>query len=145
MEEAVALLRPLGDKWLMAIVLRDLAEVMVFQRQHEQAAAVAVEGLRVSQELADRRSMAWCLMPLASAAAGRGHARRAAALWGAAEGLSQSIGSPLLPTVRMSQNLHLPAAREALGDDAFATAWAEGRRMTPEEIVAYALADEVSP
>jgi hypothetical protein len=33
----------------------------------------------------------------------------------------------------------LTAAREALGDEAFAAAWAEGQRMTLEEAIAYAL------
>jgi hypothetical protein len=34
-------------------------------------------------------------------------------------------------------------ARAALGEEAFAAAWAAGRAMTPEQTLEYALAEEV--
>jgi DNA-binding NarL/FixJ family response regulator len=37
------------------------------------------------------------------------------------------------------------AARSQLGENAFAAAWAEGRAMTPEEAVEYALAKPEQP
>lgn len=115
---------------------------MVFQGEFEPALVAAREGLKLSQEVADGRGMTWCLIPLASAAAARKQLLRAARLWGAVEGLSQSIGSPLPSTVRMAQDFHLPTVRQALGDERFAAAWAEGRQMTPDEVVAYALQDD---
>ena len=42
----------------------------------------------------------------------------------------------------MTQDVYLPPVRQALGDDRFAAAWAEGRQMTPDAVVAYALRDE---
>jgi hypothetical protein len=39
----------------------------------------------------------------------------------------------------------IAAAREALGDAAFAAAWAEGRRMTMEQACAYALQGDEAP
>jgi hypothetical protein len=36
----------------------------------------------------------------------------------------------------------LPGVRRALGDERFAAQWAEGRQMTPDAVVAYALSDD---
>jgi len=44
--------------------------------------------------------------------------------------------------VRAFQDLHLPSVRQKLGDEGFAAAWAEGRQMTPDAAVAYALRDD---
>jgi len=138
-EEALALLRPLGDKWTLATLLFNLSDVLLWQGQPEQAAVASCEGLVLSQELADQRSMTWCLTGLANAAAARNQLQRAARLWGAVDAISQSIGSPVPSTVRASQDIHLPAVRQAMGDERFGAAWAEGRKMTPDEVVAYAL------
>ena len=77
------------------------------------------------------------------AAAARKHSDRAARLWGAAEGISQSIGAPLPTFIRDATEADLPGVRQALGDERFAAAWTEGRQMTPDAVVAYALQDEV--
>ena len=51
-----------------------------------------------------------------------------------------------VPSAEHRRALHeqdIAAARAALGEDAFGAAWAEGRDMTLEEAVAYALGDEM--
>jgi hypothetical protein len=60
-------------------------------------------------------------------------------LWGAAERISQSIGSPIPAPLRTITDHYLPAVRQSLGDEAFAAAYAEGAQMTPDAAVAYAL------
>ena len=74
--------------------------------------------------------------------AGRKQATRAVRLWGTVESISQSIGSPLPSLFLATRDLHLPAARQSLGAEAFAAAWAEGSQMTPDAAVAYALRDD---
>ena len=86
--------------------------------------------------------MTWCLSSLARAAAAQTKLSRAARLWGAAEGLSESICSPLPPFVRDYAEADLLGVRQALGDERFAAAWTEGRQMTLDAVVAYALRDE---
>ena len=142
MEESVALARPLGDHWLLATLLFNLGIVLVYRREFEQAMTAAREGVVLSRELSDKRNLTWCLTAVAAVAASHGQLRRAARLWGAVEGLSQSVGSPLAPSIRHSQDELLPTARETLGNEAFAAAWAEGRQMTPDAAAAYALSDD---
>jgi non-specific serine/threonine protein kinase len=143
-EESIALVRPLADKWTLATLLFNLSDISLCQGQHEPATGAAREGVVLSQELADLRSMTWCLTGIANTGAAQGQLQRAVRLWGAVEGLSQSIGAPLPPTIRVSQDVHIPAARQALGDERFGAAWAEGRQMTPDAVVAYALQDAES-
>jgi non-specific serine/threonine protein kinase len=142
MEEALAVVRPLDDKFVMATLLFNVGDVALRQGQHEQATVAAREGLVLSKELADARGMTWCLVPLAAVAAVRRQLQRAARLWGAIEGLSQSVGSPVPPYILESKDVHLPAVLQSLGDEGFGAAWAEGRQMTPDAVVAYALRDD---
>ena len=64
---------------------------------------------------------------------------RAARIWAAAERLREEIGVPLRSFDRANYEDALVAARAALGDDAFERAWREGRAMTLEDAVRYAL------
>jgi hypothetical protein len=84
-----------GDKWALAILLVNLCHVLMYCGELDGAIAAAREGVRLSQETADRRSLAWCLTELGAALARRQEAARAVRLWGAVERISQSIGSPV--------------------------------------------------
>jgi DNA-binding NarL/FixJ family response regulator len=74
-----------------------------------------------------------CLEGLASAVAAQGNHAWAAHLWGAAEALREAIGTPLPPVEHVLYQRAVAAARTQLGEHAFATAWAEGRTMPPEQ------------
>ena len=67
---------------------------------------------------------------------------RAARLFGAAEGLRQAMGALLPPVHRAEHDRSVAAVRTALGEGAFAAAWAEGRAMSLDEVVALVLAEE---
>src|SRR5207237_4011188 len=60
----------------------------------------------------------------------------AARLWGAAEILREVMGTPIPPSERAEYERSVAAARAHLGEQAFATAWAEGRAMSPEQVLA---------
>jgi DNA-binding NarL/FixJ family response regulator len=55
-------------------------------------------------------------------------------LWGAASALRDSIHDILPPSYEGDRAPHLERARTALGPQAFARAWAEGRGLTPSEV-----------
>jgi hypothetical protein len=97
--------------------------------------------LAVFQELADKLWMAQNLEGLAAVAVAQAQSERAARLFGAAEGGRDAIGAPLPPAERSEHDRSVAAARAALGDEAFAAAWAEGRTMTFERAIAYALTE----
>jgi len=68
-----------------------------------------------------------------------GQLERAARLFGAADKLLE--GTPAVLTVedRTMYEQSLAAARSMLDEEMFASAWAEGRAMTLEQAIAYAL------
>jgi hypothetical protein len=65
-------------------------------------------------------------------------------LLGAAEGVAQALGRSLPVAVPGDYQRTVDGARAALGEAAFAAAWAAGHVLTLEEAVAYAL-EEAPP
>jgi hypothetical protein len=75
-------------------------------------------------------------------AAREGRAERAARLFGVADALSEKTGAGVSWSVLRNLNERdLAVTREMLDSEAFEAAWAEGRAMTLEEAVAYALSE----
>jgi DNA-binding NarL/FixJ family response regulator len=74
-------------------------------------------------------------------AASEGQIASAARLWGAAEALLEGIEATAYPHApdRSVYEGRVSAARSQLDEAAWAQAWAEGRVMTPEQAVEYAL------
>ena len=64
---------------------------------------------------------------------------RAARLFGAAESLYIPLRFEMSAKERAEHDQAVAAARAALGEEAFAAAWEEGKRMTLEQVVNYAL------
>jgi non-specific serine/threonine protein kinase len=140
-DESVALLRPRG-KWMLATALANLCDIALCQADLDQAEDAGREGVACAHETADTRALTWCLAGLARTAGARQQPKRAARLWGAAEGLSESIGAPLPSFVRDTAEADLLGVRQALGEEQFAMAWTQGRQMTADAVVAYALQDD---
>jgi hypothetical protein len=72
-------------------------------------------------------------------AAAQGQPARAAALCEAAAAARTTIGAPLPPAQRASYDATVAAAQAALGEDAFAAAWAAGQALPLEQASATAL------
>jgi hypothetical protein len=77
-----------------------------------------------------------CLEGLADVVAAQGEFTWAARLLGTAEALREALGTPLPPVDRAAYEHLVAATRAQLGGQAFAAAWAEGRTMTREQILA---------
>jgi DNA-binding CsgD family transcriptional regulator len=77
-----------------------------------------------------------CLNGLAGVAAAQGATVRAARAWGMAEALRNAVGVPISPVERANYERSVTAAHARLGEKAFASAWAEGRAMTSEQVFA---------
>lgn len=100
--------------------------------------------LKESLLLSVRRSgeeyfVAQALEVLATIAAGRGDHLKASHLYGAAEALREAMGSSILPYEVAEQERGMAAAREALGEEGFEAARAEGEAMTQEQMIAEAI------
>jgi len=111
----------------LSILQGDMADA---QRQYQESLAMLFEW-NVAKE-----NVAASLEGLAALEAGQGAPSVAARLWGAAAALREAIGAPIYPVYRASYEQAVAQIRAMLGEQAFRTAWAEGRSMTPEQALA---------
>jgi predicted ATPase/transcriptional regulator with XRE-family HTH domain len=142
-EEALALTRQTGDRLAANISLYILAQAAWGSGDHELAARHLRESLVLASELGEKVDSAYCMQGLAMVAEARGEPRRAARLLGAAEVMLEAAGFVLY--AQASNEPHqraASAAREVLGNKAWNETRDEGRAMTFEQAVAYALEDD---
>ena len=144
LEEGLALTRELGDRRgaLMALLIMGMAE---FERGGaERGAALLEEGARIAQELGDRLANVYYVWALGKVHAVRRRPLRAAKLWGAAEALREHMGWSLshLDLAHSDYERDLGAVISSLGDATFDAAWAQGRTMSPDQALQYALSTE---
>jgi non-specific serine/threonine protein kinase len=147
-EEALALSREVGDRLIGSISLYNLAlEESRVQGDHERAAQLYVEGLKLAVEMGDKANAAYCLEGLAGLISERGEPERAARLFGASEALLETVGAPryVQAQARALYERAVEALSSRLGEEAFGAVWSEGRAMTPEQAVEYALSAEEEP
>jgi hypothetical protein len=109
-----------------------------------QAGAHLKESLAHKQESKSRRGIASVLEGFAKLTVAQQQAKLAAHLLGAAEVLREAIGAPLLPDERADYEQTLAAARTALGEEAFARVWAEGRATPLEQVISNVLKMDIS-
>ena len=94
------------------------------------------EGIAVARKEGNRQTVAFGLEGLARVVVVQGEVSWAARLWGAAETLGETIGAPIPPVERPAYESSVTTTRAQLGEKPFATAWAGGRLMTPEQALA---------
>jgi predicted ATPase len=135
-EEALALAREFGDTWWQAGLLPALAEMMRERGELERAVAAGGECVSLARELGDARTLLYGLGTLALLAAADGDAVRAGRLWGAVETL-EARGE-----ARMDDDERARYREEvfALAGAELETGIAEGRAITVEDAIEYALA-----
>ena len=138
-ERGLALCRETGDKHGTSIALGTLARVAQAERDHERARDLFEEGLTVSAELGNEADIVHCLEGLASIVGAEGRLVRAARLWGAAEALLERIEAMYTYVPDHSLHRSQVAARSLIDEAAWETAWAEGRAMSPEQAIEYAV------
>ncbi len=142
--QGLALLREVGDGWTIAWSLYMQGQVGLGQSDYDRAKRSFTESLSLCGKVGNRYMSMECLGGLARAASAQGLHHRAARLFGAAESLNEGLKYHRSPWVQTSLDQHLGFTRSVLGDT-FAAAWAEGRAMTLEQAIEYALAPEARP
>jgi predicted ATPase/DNA-binding CsgD family transcriptional regulator len=136
LEESVAGFQEVGDGHGAAFSLGRLGRVAHRQGNYDKADTLHLEALATFVRSGERRFLAASLEGLAETALTRGYAGWAVHLWGAAEALREGIGEPMPPVHRSPYEQMVAIARTQLGKQAFETAWAEGRAMSPDHILA---------
>jgi tetratricopeptide (TPR) repeat protein len=153
-EQSLPRFREHGPRWAVAWALHRLGLVAQRQRDLGRAAALYREAVALAWEVGDPHGVAVGLTGLASIAtqlddghAGVGKdapagALRGARLLGAVAQLHESRDLGIARALQLEIDGAVTEARERLDPAAYDTAWREGRAMTPEQAVAYALEDE---
>ena len=138
-EASLALRREVGDRRGLVLSLGNLGHVALNEGDPRGAAALFREALVLAHELTYKLAIAEYLSGLGGVAMADGQPARAARLLGASESLLGVLAAPLSPPDATEYERSKAAARAALDERAFETAWAEGRAMSWESAVEYAL------
>jgi predicted ATPase/DNA-binding SARP family transcriptional activator len=143
-EESVTIRRALGDDSGLMHLLGRLGHMAREEGDYERARALYLESLALRRRLWDEIALTQSLEDLAGLAARQGEAQRAARLLGAAEARCERLGARFPLAIPEECERAVAAARAALGGDGFASAWAEGRAMSWEQALDYAV-EETPP
>jgi predicted ATPase/class 3 adenylate cyclase len=137
--EALAVFREMDDEWCVARTLSWLGKATVYNSDDSEAAGFLREGLALNREIGNWEWVAYSLENFAAVAGTKAQGARAAKLWGAAEDLREDIGSPLQPSDRPDYDHSVAAAHAHLDGAAWEATWKQGRSMSLEEVIEYAL------
>jgi predicted ATPase len=151
-EESLRIWREMGSYSYSAWSLYTLGYVALRQYEGQHAAALLAESLALCRELGEAHGLARCLAGLAEVAQAAGELERAARLFGAtaarlaASGryLEDTLAEPSgrVPITSQAEfERQVAAVRAAMGDDAFAAAWAEGHALPLERAIAEAFGE----
>ena len=140
-EQALAARRELGVARGIVESLVRLALVAAQQGDHGAALAFFRQGLTAEHEPYESTDLASCMERLAAFAGQQRATSRAARLYGAAEAFREAEGCPVPGDDREDYDTSVASLRDAMDEATLSSAWAEGREMTWEEAVAYALQD----
>jgi predicted ATPase/DNA-binding CsgD family transcriptional regulator len=137
LEESLATCKKLGVETDAAYITLGLAGLLGMQGDGASARLLYKECLTLLFECnVFIEQIAGSLEGLASLESGQGKLEQAARLWGAAEALREAIGAPIYPVYRAGYEQAVALTRTQLGEKAFSVAWADGRGMTPEQVLA---------
>ena len=141
LEEASGLHRAASFQRAIAVDLFWLGDVLVALGEIIPARECYTESLSISLDGGVREHAVLAVRGLGKVAGATGQPLRLARLYGAARAVMERLG--VVGTYASADALDddfVSSARAALGEEAFAAAWAEGRAMSWEDAVAYALA-----
>jgi predicted ATPase len=141
-EEAAAMFREQKHLSYVSDALDSLGWVALLRGDSERARALYAESLGLKREVGDKLVTPEPLEGLASVAGARGEAERAARLFAACEALREVMGTPPEPGDSTLQEPYLSAARSQLDETSWQEVWAQGRAMTLDEAISYALEEE---
>jgi predicted ATPase/class 3 adenylate cyclase len=139
LEESLTLFKETGERNARAFAVSALGKALVNEGAYDQASALIKEGLNLQKELGAKWGIAECLTSLAAISVAREQAVRGVRLLAVAEGLRGTIGRRLHPVDQSEFDRMVAALRAALGEQVFKERWDEGRAMTLDDAIRYAL------
>jgi predicted ATPase/DNA-binding SARP family transcriptional activator len=139
LKDYLSLAESLEDIYVVAWYQLGLGSFQILQGEIEQGTKHLKKGLSLYCQIKNIFFIGTCMIGLAGAANGRHQPLEAAHLFGAREGIHESIGSKLDAGLQPIYESLVSQTRAMLDESAFEAAWAKGRAMTLDEAVEYAL------
>lgn len=142
-ERALALTELHGESVLRSYALWATGIARWREGNHGAGAELLKRGLRLAQQLNDRRTAASCIAALAWISGDTAEPRRAVVMMAAADALGQAVHSSVVvfPKLLEHEADCERQARDALGAEGYESARRKGSSMGFSEAVAYALAE----
>jgi hypothetical protein len=141
-EESLTIEREIGDKQSIAESLSKLANLDKDEGRFAEAQARYVECFEISRELGFKVGCATAIAGLSAVAFAQRQFARGARLQAAAVPLRLEANWMPDPKFFESYDNQIRQGRAALGEEAFAAAWAEGEAMNQDEAIAYGRSEE---
>ncbi len=139
-EESLRLYRLHSDRLRTAIMLRCLGYVELQKGHYSTAATNFSESLDALHAIGHKPSVLICLAAFASLGVAQGHFVCAARLSALVEESREQLTAAMSAITLTFFDRDVAQARHEMGEDAFQTAYAEGRRMSIEQAIAHAKA-----
>jgi predicted ATPase/transcriptional regulator with XRE-family HTH domain len=133
--ESVALFRAITADTCLSEVLITLGTILRSQGDAVAAYDALTEALRLAWAVGPRLFVAVALEGLASVVVAQGEATLATRLLAGASALRAQMGTPVRPVDQADVEQTMTTARSALGENAFATLWAEARTQPLEQLL----------
>ena len=143
-DESLAIRRRLGYSEGITLVLSLLGTIEYREGNYAEALARLVESMEGQQELDASWVVGNTLANFVALAVTLGHPELGARISGAVTELTDAVGIRPIPIVSAIYRPALEAAREALGEEAFADEHERGRRLSIDDVVAELRAIDVS-
>jgi hypothetical protein len=141
-EQALAVARELGTPYEMGNALNEIGRAACDEGRHDLALIHFTEGIAILHGLGSRPDVIESLEGLANVAAATAAPQRAARLWGAADALRGETGNARLVHESIAHERQVKPVRMTLGAGAFDQAREEGRVMSLDDAVRYALDEQ---
>jgi tetratricopeptide (TPR) repeat protein len=144
-EQSLIIKRETENQTAIAGSLNNLGLVAYHQRDYPSARVYYGQSLAIRHEVGNMNveAVALLLQGMAEVSAAEGAWETGALLWAVAEALREQIGLVLPFSEQEVLEQDMAATRQALGEEAFSKVWTEGRAMTLERAISYALMKEV--
>ncbi len=146
LEESLAIYRHLGDGYGIATSLNNLALAATVEGNYSLARPLLEESLTIRTSMRDKYAIGYSLAGFASLYGRQAdedgdpaRIERATRLLGATDALLELIGARLENVYLREYRRVLASSHIHLAAEDFATAWEEGRSMSLEQVIAYAL------
>ncbi len=135
-KQGLLIFQQMGIQEEMTISLAFLTVVAALQEEREVAHVYAQESMKIAMILGDKSFIATSLEALGIAYSAQAHYASAVSIWSAADRLRSIIGAPMSAISRIFYARFEQIARIKLGETKFATYWAQGQLLTPEQALA---------